>query len=397
MRTNIIDSPSSPESSVPEIVLPKVGELEPIYRSAFENVPLPADFSYTEQFSESNVTCNVDDPTIVDVQNAFRAQATSKAVRDTWWVKASHSVRPSAVSPEQFDDLVLWAKHTLEVTTQGDKTDQYFEVYEVGTSGADDETRDSVFNTLKTIDQLSGGLSSADAARQSVVLSVGIPMKSNNGSDGEIYGAATDGLIYLNIDHIRRTALEAGVSYPELLSVVLIHEKLGHGLEYLTMGRSGKFLTDYFTYTQPNSRGALYDRIYGQVQPIDPEQSGSHPVREYGQVNPAEDLATSVDATYADAFAYTQTTDAVPKLRSEIDGYRRDLTLRFFQSAAAKAKMLYPDTPGFVGSEIGTDGKELRQLRLKTLYGQDAINDDIEKMVRSLTPEKLIVSAGDFV
>ena len=48
---------------------------------------------------------------------------------------------------------------------------------------------------------------------------------------------------------------------------------------------------------------------------------------------------------------WTETTDKIPRYRSELDAYRADLAVALMEDAAQMARQ-YDGTPGFVGSEL---------------------------------------------
>lgn len=348
--------------------------------------------------------------TIFDSETAEEVLADKERVRQTyirshkpsaWWFNVQSSLKHNSV--EELDELKIAAKHTVDIVVDGEKqADQFFEVYEAGEQKADEDSLNTVFETLRLIDQFSGGLLAADPKRPKVILGNNIRLKRNKGGD-ELKGFATDGFAFINMDAIAESSQQANADYQEMLAVVVVHEILGHNLEGL-VDKVGGYFGEYFDYSESKTPGEHFDSIHESITPKDASKSDSLPVREYGAVNPAEDLATSVDATVSEALGFNKSTEKITKLASNTDEYRKQLVMELMDRAAKQAKQ-YSNTPGFVGSEIRYSNDEngelkikpARELAINSITGEDAAQEEVYKIIeKSKFPTELIVKAELF-
>jgi hypothetical protein len=285
----------------------------------------------------------------------------------------------------------------LDVSYDGKATDQKYEVFEVGEAEDDPEITSVVFETLNLIDQATGGAMAIDQNRPRIILSHGIPLRESPNSGAEGLGFANDQMIYLNTSGLQRVAKEHGGDFHELVSVVLVHELLGHGLERRVMGETGKYFPQHFEYSDEKVAGSVYKSVHAKITPKEGSHEGSRPVREYGQVNPSEDVATSVDSLVAKAMGWK--TDKYPRFMSDADEYRYELVMRLMEKAAAVAGGR-KENPGFIGSEVRytTDEQDghvavepARKLLPTTLYGADALRAEVAKQVDKFRPKGTFV------
>ncbi len=391
-------------------VPPQGDALRSVYRLEFGSLDLPSSYRVTDNYPEANVVlANEGDDSNYDLQelrNVFVSQASWKAYRDSWWANTSLRLKELGADPEQADNFPIAAKHTLDIVVDGNRTGQGFDVFEVGEPEEDREAIATAFETLKIIDQFSGGLLAADPDRPSVILSNGIRLGQNR-EGGEYGGAAFPGGVVVNMPALKEMAREAGADFYALLSVVIVHEALGHGLERLVKGDSGRYFPEHFKYSYKRVPGEIFDDVHESVVARDALMAASsQPIREYGKTAPSEDFATSVDAAVAEVMGWDKGVAALPRFNSSPDAYRTELVLRLMQEAADIAKK-YGYTPGIVGSEVryvtGPDGnlagvEPARKVEVTTVAGEQAVREEIDKMVAKYSPgSEFIVSPGDLV
>jgi hypothetical protein len=387
-------------------VLPSGDALHDIYRLEFTSLDLPDTYQTTSDYHEANVTYAGPNPDIQQLRDSFVSQAAEKAYNDSWWQRASEALKAHGADPEVADNLVVAAKHNLSVVVDGKPTNQGFEVFEVGEREADEGAVKTVFDTLRLIDQYSGGLLAADPDRPCIALANGIRLGQNR-TGGEKGGIAAPGAVVINMSALKDIAKEADADLHELLAIVIVHEVLGHSLERLTMnGKTGLYFARHFDYSNNRVPGKIFEGIHESIQPKEAAKNGSQPVREYGKVNAAEDFATSVDAVVAQAMGWSSTADKMPRFQSEVDTHRSDLAIGLMQNAARLA-LKHEHTHGFVGSELRyiTDAKgravgvePARKFEVTSFYDDGIVQREIENMVAKYDPgNEFIVTEGDLV
>ena len=309
-----------------------------------------------------------------------------------WWQHLNDSLRDAGVTSEALSTLEITAKHSADVVVDGKpQAGQAFDVFELGQPDeprADEASLQTVFNTLQQIDQFTGGLLAADPDRQKILLGSGIDMHANNGGD-EFKGFANTNYAFINLDAIQDSAEKTGVDAQEILAAVVIHEILGHGTELLTHGSAGRYFEQHFHYSNERASGTHFDSVHETVTAKDPAHADSRPVREYSRLNAAEDLATSVDASVAEALDLKQSVDALPVMRSTPDAHRRDLILQLMDQAAQNART-YENTPGISGAELRyvtneqgkvTGVEPARKLEINTTDGQTAVQQEVQSLL----------------
>ena len=103
---------------------------------------------------------------------------------------------------------------------------------------------------------------------------------------------------------------------------------------------------------------------------------------------------------------WSKQVNKVPGMRSVVNAHHRDLVLGLMDEAAEMAKK-YDHTPGFVGSELSytfdangnvTGIEPLRTMVVKTLYGKEAVQDEIQRTIDAYTPrDQLLVGPGNWI
>jgi hypothetical protein len=379
----------------------QIDEIHELEMSSQDTPPIRA----VKPNEEHNTTVTLfDSETIEDIladEERVRKSFVRSKKPSAWWYGVQNSLRYNSV--EEIDEIQIAAKHTADIEVNGTKEpDQYFEIYEIGEQKADKDSLNTVFETLRLIDQFSGGLLAADPKRPKVILGNDIRLKRNNGGD-ELKGFATDSFVFINMTGIAESANQVNADYQEILAATVIHEILGHSLEILTT-KSGAYFKEHFDYSEDKTAGEHFDSIHASITAKDASKSDSKPVREYGALNSAEDLATTVDATVSEALGFGKSTSKVTKFASKPDEYRKQLAIELMNRAADQAKE-YKNTPGFVGSEINytaNDNGELkvnpvRELKISSVSGEAAVQDEISKIIsKSKFPPELIVKAEIF-
>jgi hypothetical protein len=389
--------------------LPQGDELREIYALEFSALDLPDTFRMTNDHFESNVELFTADTSaphygIEEVQEAFVKQAAERAYRDSWWVNVGDRLRERAIDPAAVDRLSLAAQHTLDIMVDDQPTGQNFEVFELGEPEEDRQAVETVFNTLTALDQFSGGLMAADPDRPKIILSNGVRLEQNL-KGGEIGGFAIPGAVLINMPALKEQAREADADFHALLAIVVSHEALGHGLERLVKGDTGRYFGEHFDYSRQKVPGEIFHEVHESVKPVEETAAGSQPVREYGKVNSSEDFATSVDAIIAEAMGWAAGVETMPRFKSSPDEHRSELAKQLMQEAAEKA-LAYDHTPGFVGSKVryitDADGnvsvRPERMVEVTTLSGREAIEDQVTKQVIKFAPgDQFVVSIGDYI
>jgi hypothetical protein len=384
-----------------EALLPQGDSLRATYKSMFEALELPRTYRVTENYAEANVFVSNPKPSIEELQDGYVARAVDKASYwdESWWRKLSSGLEEHGADPAEAWNVSIAQKHILDVVVDDKRISQSVEVYEVGDIEQDRAAVGVVFDTLRLIDQASGGLIFAGPECPRIILGNGVKLEDID-DGGETGGFAGSGIVYLNMPALKELAQGAGANFHELVATSLVHEVLGHDLERNVTGYAGSYFTEHFDYSDKRENGAMFKNLHESVTPKD--SSGpkeSRPVREYGRRNPAEDFATSVDATVAEAMGWVTATDKMPRMKSEVDSFRRELVLDLMDRAAVMARS-YGDVPGFLGSElryvtdksgIATGVEPLRKIEVTTIFGQDAVKEEIQRIVDKFRPGKELI------
>lgn len=393
----------SPESLTGAAELPLDGELIDIYKQKFHAVEPPSEYQMPQDYQYAGRTLSVNDPdspyNSEDLQYEFVNQLTLNACDHTWWVSAANSLHNNAANPADAEHVTLAAKHTVEVVYRGQHTGQQYEVYELGTPqvASDPEAAQAVFDSLELIDQFTGGALAADPQLPGIVLVNDIRFRNNPSGREEILGIATDDKIVINVGGVKAKAGSMGVDYRELLAATTVHELLGHELESHVHGLTGRYFPQHFKYSHERQEGEIFTDVHRRIEAKDPDRSASQPVREYGQVSPEEDFATSVDSMVSHAMGWDETTtDHLPNWKSQPDEYRSELVLGLMDEAARRAHERYGSAnPGVVGGELDFERNDVgeivaavpaRRLEVLTVDGATAIRQEIDANVRRQIP-----------
>lgn len=386
--------------------LPTAEELSGIL-SAELLLTVPTYARLVQQGEQSNVRILGDDTEAIDVtspdllpklQSEYIEQNVKKLVDKAWWVKLQKTLSRE-VMPEPINIL---AKHVLEMEAHGKDTEQQYDVFEVGDKPLTEEERKIVFSTLKLIDQFSGGLLSTEEARRPIVFGdISLPAKSGIAHEESApAGINNADLTYINMDIVRSDAEKSDVDIHDRFAAVIVHEILGHHLEHTVEGNTGDTFERHFDYSEERKEGTMFN-IHSSITPKDPAIE-SNPVSEYGHRNAAEDLATSVEASVAEALGWKDNLSARFHDPATVDSHRRDIVLDLMQAAAEKA-MSNEGTPGFVGSEIeytkdGTGNLRVvpvRQYKIQATYGEDARREEIAKLTATLKKDSELIVRVD--
>lgn len=379
-------------------ILPHGDELRERYRQEIVALNLPNKVRFAHEGESPNTVLPVSKwtpqshslPDIQLVHEEFIKErvAVAELATYSWWLKLRRDLTELAHEDNKEEPVLrLNKKYVQEITYDGVPIDQYNEIYEVGDPIADRKIVTTVFHVMHLIDQLSGGLVAADIPnRMRIVLSNGYKLESNNGGD-EVKGFAEPGLAVLNISGMRETANRAGIDVYQLVSDILVHEVLGHGVEMHMYGTYWRHFEQYFEYSNERVKGEIFQDIHKSITPI---ESGivSHPVSEYGYRNCMEDLATSMAASVSRPMGWTDVTDKLDTTKSTPDSYRRDLSIDLLEAAAQKAHRMYDKTPGFIGSELIVDQNGMiceqgprRSYRVISILGSVAVEEEIKRVV----------------
>lgn len=399
---------SMPEQKTPESLI-MGNELRATYKAAFTNMEPPTTYQMPQDMRYGDHIFSVQDVdsplSPAELQNEFIAQSAREAYNDSWWVGMGN-LQQYVADPIQAANPRLAAKHTLDIEYNGIPTGQQYEVFEVGEVEPDSATCQILFDTLNLIDQASGGALAADPRCPRVVLVNGMPFVHNPYGEGEALGFADDRMVLINTSGLHKIAERTGASFHELLAVTTVHEVLGHALERNVMHRAGQYFPEYFHYSSDQSPGQMFKSVHSSIQPKDDSHANSQPVREYGRVDAAEDLATSVDATVSEAMGWTGSTAKYDRTASTPDAYRRDLVMQLLDNAATAASK-YDANPGIVGSEFSyitndqgevTSVKPAREMRVTTIDGARAMQQEIaDQIQKHAARENLVIYNDDIM
>jgi len=393
--------------SEPDLSQPLQGpELLNEYAQQVEELLSPLDCEITDDYTSADLILPASassDGRLLDtsrVKDTYAENAAKTAYDSSWWRQTLSSLKENYASdPDLVDEVQLTAKHNFNIKADGKPTKQGFEVYEIGEPAENQEILDALHDSLTAIDQFSGGLMASDANRPKIVLANGIRFVSNHHGQ-ETFGYARPEVVVVNVSAVKDEAEHTGADLHDLMATIVTHELLGHGMERVTKG-PGEYYNEHFDYSEDLEAGEQFTEVHASITPKSDEYIGSQPVREYGRRSPDEDLATSVDATVAEAMGWAPGVQILPRFKSTPDAHRSDLAIQLMQDAADKAAAdvtYLPDNrnkPGIVGSEIvpiKNDQNEIigfepvRQLELTTVSGRQAMKDDIAKEVASRMP-----------
>ena len=355
----------------------------------------------------ANAYIMLDDKASLDIQDPMVQQkalrscaldAVQKATYLSWWRNIPDDVEFIMDKEPAPGDMMITAKHSFTPAVEGVQMETGYDVYEMGqpSEAPDIET---VAKTLDIIDQYSGGA----LAGSRVVLINDMQWQANRGSKQahgkQALGTNTEDATYVNMQAIHELAEGTGTNMSDVLSTVLVHEMLGHGLERKRTGNiTGAYFTERFEYSEELTPGDIFDAIHRTIQARDMAHSHSQPVREYGAVNSAEDLATSVDAEISRAEGWR--TAQIPRFASKPDEYRRDIVMQLMTEAA---KMVGGSTgnPGIVGGEMryykDKNGNVIgsgpaRTLEHTVIDGHTAIRQELDDIVGKCMPQEVVVA-----
>jgi hypothetical protein len=334
------------------------------------------------------------------IRDEYEQRNIDQALSHSWWTRLTEDLKQHGLDPEQADTLQITAKHTADIVVDGEQqVDQSFEVFEVGETPAEKGSLETTFNTLRLLDQFSGGLLAANPNRPKILLGNDTRLAKNN-SGVEVAGTADAEYIFINTSSIAEKAAQVGADEHEVLAAVIIHEMLGHGLERLVEGEAGTYFKKHFNYSKQHVEGKFFDSIHESITPKDDSKYGSEPVREYGRVNAAEDLATSVETTVGEALGLNNSTNKIETTKGNTDSYRTELVMGLMDTAAQQA-LKYRNTPGIVGSELRylhddegnlTGVEPARKFDIKTVSGEVAIREEVEKIIDKYRfPDELVI------
>lgn len=376
-----------------------VGEaLEEYYLHAFDSLDLPEtgrEAKWDESLDIELLPFAQLDTSSAGLREAFLRQAPRRAQQASWWTQdCSRAEKSFGIAG--LHELPLLGKHHIDITVKGNTVGAGYDVLELN-QAADPKVIETTIAALKLCDQLSGGLLSAQPSTTRVLLVGGVDTSLEADNRPELIGLATDSATIISIEALKRARGVTEDNFYQLLSTVVVHEVLGHVLEYCVESTYGRNFADHFSYTDFGP-GKLENEIAHTVTSRDPDIP-SQPVREHGRRNSSEDLATSVDATVAAAMGWDKALHGIDRASSELDAHRRDLVLAFLGKAAKKA-LVYKHTPGTVSSDLvyreadesGPARHEpLRHMEVTRFRGNDAVQSELERVVREIAPK------GEFV
>lgn len=397
----------NPEITKPLNTLPTGAALKELYALEFQSVELPVDYRVIERELPNSIQIDLAEPGDVfspeQLKDKFLDQAPTKAYKNSWWADMSRVLEKKGANAELADNLQLNRKHVIEMQYDRQSTGLSYELFEVGEAIDDPDITKTAIDTIQFIDQMTGGFMAADDRRYKLVLGNGISMAKKG--ERQIAGYADDKLAYINLEGLKNTAALHNIAVHEILAAVIVHEILGHGLERRIHGWTGIHFTRHFDYSDERTDGDHVKNIHAEVTPKDPTRTNTQPVREYGRYNPAEDLATATEAAYINAFDLKDP-NKIPSYATTPDSYRTELVMEMMEQAARMAAG-QNGSPGFLGSELSykTDPETGQQALgprksalVHTLDGQEAVQDEIEKVVKLCTPNKEIaVYPGDWI
>ena len=330
-------------------------------------------------------TFDVDDPANLE---RIQTMYIDKVARSVWWKEFKDS--DLIASPDGVNRMKIHKRHTLEASHKGDALGQKIDVYEVGESQAEPDQMKVIFETLELIDQYTGGFMTDDTR---VIVTSGYESKKSK-SGASVLGYNNEDYTVINLDAVKERAARLKMDEQKMLSTVLIHELLGHGLERKMEGQTGGYFKEHFDYsveTVPTDKGLF--EVHDSVIAKDLTKNNSVPMREYGKTNSSEDFAVSVEVSLGDDSSRVVGLDEVT-----VDEYRRELVLEMMQRAAESAKNK-GGTPGYVGTEIEYRADQngemkivpLRKLAVETIEGKDAVKDEIRKACEQFDQDEIVV------
>lgn len=328
-------------------------------------------------------------------QEALRNCALKSAREATaysWWCDITDDVEFIMDKKPAPGDMMIGAKHHFAPTVNGVEMEAGYDVYEMG-QPSDASDMETVANTLNIIDQYSGG-----ALAGSRVVLIKDTQWQDNTNGKQALGINGKDATYVNVQAIHELADSTATNPSDLLSTILVHEMLGHGLERRRTGDTGGHFREHFEYSEEFTPGDIFSAIHRTIQAKDKAHSHSHPVREYGAVSSAEDLATSVDAEISKAEGWH--TAQIPRFASKPDEYRRDIVMQLMTEAAEMVGHT-AGNPGIVGGEIryykDKDGNVIgsgpaRTLEHTVIDAHTAIRQELDDIASKCVPHEVIVA-----
>lgn len=321
-----INLPSSSELSAQ--IVDKVAQANP---SA-----LPA----REVFDNGDVTLEDSPATPQDVLQSYVQEVSEKFADQQWWSNTEHVLRRKNFP----DDVLKGARRlqkmhafTVEVNGEPDLSSQ-INLYECGSDGTpllSEDELEHIQNVYTLMDQLSSGLLLRSPNAQNLVLLEGLDLTAPGKDHVDFLGSASDTQTILNIRGIREMSAKYGVDFKAALSVTLAHEVLGHQLERLIEGK-GEYFKRYFDYSDEmdTTQG---NRVHARITAKHAVGASSQPVRRYGRKDSAEDLTTSVENVWVNAFGLAEEIKKIPYKAYTDDAYRAELVRQLLSEAAVKS------------------------------------------------------------
>lgn len=266
----------------------------------------------------------------------------AKFARDQWWMPLDEGLGKWGFDERiRGSALQLLREHTFEIEVNGHEVGSATTVYECGPTYEDalnEQELEHLRDTLTILDQFTGGTLTHTGAGRRLAFIEGVTLPHPKDGRREIGGFIDDELTIINLSYIRRMAREHGADFSTLLAVTLAHEMVGHQREHQVTRKAGAYLLKHFDYSKERVPGDMYPSVHAQVTPKSPEHSSSKPVRTYGYVNSAEDLASSVDTYLAHIMGWEAETAKVPWLKSTPDEYRAEIVEAFLQEQVGRSR-----------------------------------------------------------
>lgn len=318
------------------------------------------------------------DPTVLQqVHRDYVEYKVGEAEDAAWWITLQENVKTQ-------NPPVVKSKHVIEVQHGNEPTQDHYDIFEVGDGDITDSEREAIFETVKLIDQFTGGYFSGDKHRKPIVVGSGLKMKNAHGTQEQMVGGFDErNMTFINIDMIRQEGIDWNLDPNTLLKVILVHEVLGHGVEKEVEEYSGDQFRRLFDYSVEKIEGDMFMRHVS----VTPKTIGvqTSPVREYGYANGSEDRATTVDASMAKIMGWDTEANQSPRSRSVPDEYRWSeafVLLEYLAEMAAGEN----GKPGIVGCAIGQDTETgnmvpLRTFRSHTIDGSEAAELEMKKVI----------------
>lgn len=203
----------------------------------------------------------------------------------------------------------------------------------------------AVFSVLSFIDQFTGGAIAQEPSASRIIIRESTEGMSQIASANHAY-------IELAIDRVREEAIKENVPVEDAIRIILIHEILGHQTErYLDpQNRTGEYYKNYFDYSTEKTKDEYHVEVHDSILPKNDDFAlDTNPVRPYGYVNSAEDLATTSELFARYIAGLKEFQSAKSKLRH--DEHREEIFMDFLNDVAQKAQAEYQEQWG-VGSPV---------------------------------------------